>query len=639
MTNLSAAMPDTLQPTYVGFVQTSRDVCLLLEMVLSGRLPHVPRRPHERERVDIVRSGNIFIYEEQASGVKRWTDGINWSPSRILGNFLIYREMDQSFPAEGGKKTALKKNRASSGSKPTGVKKTRSPNTMSATPYTYGQPGGYGMGENGLATIGDRDLYGSLIDSYPFKESGLVKKTITVVIEGVPHHLVSYYKAADVQSGLLKTPTLDPLFDGIQPRDSLLRNNTFRVPVEQEEFRINENSDAYITQDQVQIKGLYQPQPGYQQRAGMPLQNHGLQNHGLPEHGLPSSQMTGMQPYGQSPFGYTAEPHLQAQAVTQLPSGIQGLTSNNLSAMTGGQYQQPTPQGFPQVQGPYMTNGFQPGPSRHLSYPSTQSSVYAAPPAQSNVYAAPSAQSSVYAPSPAPSYPAQRSYRHASVASAPNGYAPVMPAGTPPNPSPGREIEGVSALEANQGAIGWSMDYFNNGQGFTASDLPLRRDNRTLRRSSRQDFVNRSGPQEDQLNGYFLSPPADADIPSPTGNSWTPPTGTPWTPSTSMISQGSQDRSKFILPSPSGSPTLGNINRMMPQSSASNGPIGPGRVTSSEGFQSLAPNGPIGPVLLADSFMDMLDLDYLNNFVSDPDDGKPDDDGPGTFNGDPWIKF
>ncbi|CAO3597762.1 unnamed protein product [Absidia cylindrospora] len=27
-------------------------------------------------------------------GIKRWTDGLVWSPSRIFGNFLIYRELD-----------------------------------------------------------------------------------------------------------------------------------------------------------------------------------------------------------------------------------------------------------------------------------------------------------------------------------------------------------------------------------------------------------------------------------------------------------------------------------------------------------------------------------------------------------------
>jgi hypothetical protein len=54
--------------------------------------------------------GNVFIYEENASGIKRWTDGVTWSPSRIMGNFLVYRELSEPFPA-GEKKKAKKRKR------------------------------------------------------------------------------------------------------------------------------------------------------------------------------------------------------------------------------------------------------------------------------------------------------------------------------------------------------------------------------------------------------------------------------------------------------------------------------------------------------------------------------------------------
>jgi hypothetical protein len=442
-------MPDILQPTYSGFVRTSRDVCLLLEMSLSGRLPHVPRRPHERERSEIVKSGNIFIYEETASGVRRWTDGVNWSPSRILGNFLIYRETEQGFPGDGAKKTALKRNRGSIGSKPTGVRKNRSPSAaIPAATYnpfaglnqvTGALPGNYGMGENELANMEERDLYGSLIDSYPFKPGGLVKKTITVTVDGVPHHLVSYYKAEDVLSGKLKTPSMDPAFAGIQPRDSLLRNSTFRVPVEQEEYKINENSEAYITPDQAHVHGLYHPQQGYQPRA-LPMPNHGL-----PDHGLPTGGMTGMPAYGQSSFGFAAQPQLPGHAGTSLTGGMQALSQNGMEAIQSGQYQQPSSQGFAEGQDAYIPN-FHSGPSRHLSYAAAQSNVYATP--------------------PAPGYPAPRDYRQPSVTGAQNGYIPVVPAGTPPNPSStSRDIRGVTALEGDHGAMGWPVDYQNNTQG------------------------------------------------------------------------------------------------------------------------------------------------------------------------------
>src|ERR1700753_3074783 len=101
----------TLQPTFQGHVATTQDALILFEACLQGHLSHVPRRPHDRERSSLIRSGCVFIYEENASGIKRWTDGVTWSPSRILGNFLVYRELDKPFPP-GEKKRAMKKQAA-----------------------------------------------------------------------------------------------------------------------------------------------------------------------------------------------------------------------------------------------------------------------------------------------------------------------------------------------------------------------------------------------------------------------------------------------------------------------------------------------------------------------------------------------
>jgi Gti1/Pac2 family len=69
-----------------------------------------PTIPTPRERAQLIKSGCVFIYEENGSGIKRWTDGVPWSPSRILGNFLVYRELMKPFPS-GEKKRVKKKNR------------------------------------------------------------------------------------------------------------------------------------------------------------------------------------------------------------------------------------------------------------------------------------------------------------------------------------------------------------------------------------------------------------------------------------------------------------------------------------------------------------------------------------------------
>lgn len=99
-----------MEPTWNGFIHSTWDALVVLEGCLSGVLHHIPRRPHDRERANIIASGNVFIYEENASGIKRWTDGVTWSPSRIMGNFLVYRELSEPFPA-GEKKKAKKRKR------------------------------------------------------------------------------------------------------------------------------------------------------------------------------------------------------------------------------------------------------------------------------------------------------------------------------------------------------------------------------------------------------------------------------------------------------------------------------------------------------------------------------------------------
>ena len=490
MANVNVAvMPDIIKPTYVGFLRTTRDVCLLMEMTLSGSLAHIPRRPHERERSEIIKSGHIFIYEESTSGIKRWTDGMNWSPSRILGNFLIYREVDASYPPEGGKKVALKKARAAPGSKPTGVQKKPVP----ATPY-YGysinnasaaSTGTYSPGENELANLEDRELYGSLTDSYPFIEKGLIKKTITVAVNGVQHHVVSYYRPDHVRSGELKTPSMDSMFAGITPRDSLLRSSVFRVPIETEEYKINVNSDHYITPERAHAQGLYPPHaPQHQQLyQSRPVS---LNNHGLPDHGLPSAGMASMSTYRQPASNLpTHAPSMQTPSPfpdylsAPLSSSLQHLAQNGMEAIGTGHFPSAPSHGFTSAeQDAYSFPG---APSRQPPHVSIQTNAYNQ--GQNDVYAAPheasygptpnsytpahnhsSNNNIAFAPTAAPDYAAPRDYRQPSVASAQHSYMQLAPGTNLPNPSPShREIQGLAGLQGDTkpGSVDWNTDYNN----------------------------------------------------------------------------------------------------------------------------------------------------------------------------------
>ncbi len=229
-----------LEPTWRGHVNTTMDALVLFEACLLGRMNHVPRRPQDRERDNLIRSGNVFIYEEHSSGIKRWTDGYNWSPSRILNNFLIYRELEKAF-APGEKKKLLKKNNKLSNKN--GVFKTEGSSrtngsSSSASVSAAVSSVALGCGENGQNNT-DRALIGSLVDSYPFKDEGLVKKTFSITHKGVPHHLVSYYNVEDVKNNNLITPLQDPQLSRLYPRPDLIQNQNFRATVDHEEHTLH----------------------------------------------------------------------------------------------------------------------------------------------------------------------------------------------------------------------------------------------------------------------------------------------------------------------------------------------------------------------------------------------------------------
>ncbi|MCJ1276950.1 hypothetical protein MMC21_004758 [Puttea exsequens] len=219
------------KPTWQGHIETTKDALLIFEACFSGHLAHCSRRPHDRERNQLIVSGNVFVYEEATSGIKRWTDGIPWSPSRILTNFLIYRQLNSPFPP-GEKKRATK--RSQRPPKPGDPYPTSSP---SGTPTTDEHrtfpppesPNANIKSEEALDKDANRGLVGSLVDSYEFKENGLLKKTMTVTVQNVQHHLVSYYSLEDAKYNL-KTPRDDTHLRSLQIRPALLNQPKFKFP-------------------------------------------------------------------------------------------------------------------------------------------------------------------------------------------------------------------------------------------------------------------------------------------------------------------------------------------------------------------------------------------------------------------------
>ncbi|RKO99621.1 hypothetical protein CXG81DRAFT_3260, partial [Caulochytrium protostelioides] len=83
------------------FVETTVDALVLFQAARQGLVARASRRLVHAEKTALA-SGATFIYDEEGSGIRRWTDGRLWSPSRILDNFLIYRELDQKMTRQEG---------------------------------------------------------------------------------------------------------------------------------------------------------------------------------------------------------------------------------------------------------------------------------------------------------------------------------------------------------------------------------------------------------------------------------------------------------------------------------------------------------------------------------------------------------
>ncbi|BGO91609.1 hypothetical protein NBRC10512_008056 [Rhodotorula toruloides] len=83
--------------SYFGIVSSAQEAHAILEASKLGLLPRVTRRLTDDERLRFVRPGAVFVWEEEEAGIRRWTDHIKWSPSRVSGAFLTYTEI----PARG----------------------------------------------------------------------------------------------------------------------------------------------------------------------------------------------------------------------------------------------------------------------------------------------------------------------------------------------------------------------------------------------------------------------------------------------------------------------------------------------------------------------------------------------------------
>jgi len=200
--------------TFYGLIESTSDALRVFELSRQGRLGRVRRRLHERER-KWIRSGSVFVFDEQESGIKRWTDGRLWSPSRILGNFLIYRELEgKSVSNSSG--MLVEDNLADiipwldepvipdPGLIDPGALLAFASRSIKGTltDTSVSSPSSV-LGPQSLQLLKSKKLINNHKGRYIFKSDGLIKKTISARIDGHMHHLICYYNRMDFCKGHL----------------------------------------------------------------------------------------------------------------------------------------------------------------------------------------------------------------------------------------------------------------------------------------------------------------------------------------------------------------------------------------------------------------------------------------------------
>lgn len=78
-----------MKETFFGSVNSMREALLLIEAARLDILPRTKRRLSESDRLSI-KSGSIFVWDEGETGIIRWTDGLKWSSSKDIGDFVAY---------------------------------------------------------------------------------------------------------------------------------------------------------------------------------------------------------------------------------------------------------------------------------------------------------------------------------------------------------------------------------------------------------------------------------------------------------------------------------------------------------------------------------------------------------------------
>lgn len=185
-----------IEPTYYGYLATYSDALVILEAARNNKiLQKVARQPRYQELHRLIESGNIFVFDTKSSGIRQWIDGRHWSKSTESGHCLYYRELEKPDQKKGKKRRP----------QPTQMYKKKRSRSTSLFPGKSDQEG-------------NLERWSSEEDSpisQNFKDGGLIKKTMSVEIEGAIHYLIMYFTTEDILLRRLPSPSDDSRLTGL----------------------------------------------------------------------------------------------------------------------------------------------------------------------------------------------------------------------------------------------------------------------------------------------------------------------------------------------------------------------------------------------------------------------------------------
>lgn len=60
-------------PAFIGFVDSTYHALRLINAARQGLIPRITRRLNDSERRTMIKSGAVFVFSVEESGIKRWT--------------------------------------------------------------------------------------------------------------------------------------------------------------------------------------------------------------------------------------------------------------------------------------------------------------------------------------------------------------------------------------------------------------------------------------------------------------------------------------------------------------------------------------------------------------------------------------